>query len=99
MNLMRFPIPSPAAFLAATASAAAEMPVAKTLGVAAIDINEDGRMDLMVANDTPVAYHPPLAVWALLLIGPLALLAASLLAAWPGQRAARLSSAQILRAE
>ena len=53
----------------------------------------------MVANDTPVAYHPPLAVWALLLIGPLALLAASLLAAWPGQRAARLSSAQILRAE
>jgi hypothetical protein len=46
-----------------------------------------------------VAYHPPLAVWALLLTGPLALLAANLLAAWPGQRAARLSSAQILRAE
>ena len=53
----------------------------------------------VVANDTPVAYHPPLAVWALLLIGPLALLTANLLAAWPGQRAARLSSAQILRAE
>jgi hypothetical protein len=47
----------------------------------------------------PVAYHPPLDVWALLLTGPLALLAANLLAAWPGQRAARLSSAQILRAE
>jgi FtsX-like permease family protein len=53
----------------------------------------------VVANGTPVAYHPPLAVWALLLTGPLALLAANLLAAWPGQRAARLSSAQILRAE
>ena len=53
----------------------------------------------VVANDTPVAYHPPLAVWALLLIGPLALLTANLLAAWPGQRAARLSSARILRAE
>jgi FtsX-like permease family len=53
----------------------------------------------VVANDTPVAYHPPLAVWALLLIGPLALLTANLLAAWPGQRAARLPSAQILRAE
>jgi hypothetical protein len=53
----------------------------------------------VVANGTPVAYHPPLAVWALLLIGPLALLAANLLAAWPGQRAARLPSAQILHAE
>jgi hypothetical protein len=33
------------------------------------------------------------------LTGPLALLAANLLPAWPGQRAARLPSAQILRAE
>jgi len=32
------------------------------------------------------------------LIGPLALLAANLLAAWPGRRAARLHSTQILRA-
>jgi len=53
----------------------------------------------LVAQSTPLAYHPPLAVWALVLIGPLALLAANLLAAWPGQRAARLRSAQILRAE
>jgi hypothetical protein len=53
----------------------------------------------LVAVDTPLAYHPPLALWALVLIGPLALLAANLLAAWPGQRAARLRSAQILRAE
>ena len=37
-----------------------------------------------VAGFTPLAYHPPLAVWALLLIGPLALLAANVLAAWPG---------------
>jgi MacB-like periplasmic core domain/FtsX-like permease family len=53
----------------------------------------------LVALNTPLAYHPPLAFWALVLIGPLALLAANLLAAWPGQRAARLRSAQILRAE
>ena len=53
----------------------------------------------VVAQSTPMAYHPPLAVWALVLIGPLALLAANLLAAWPGQRAARLRSAQVLRAE
>jgi FtsX-like permease family len=53
----------------------------------------------LVALDTPLAYHPPLAVWALVLIAPLALLAANLLAAWPGQRAARLRSAQILRTE
>jgi hypothetical protein len=53
----------------------------------------------IVAQSTPMAYHPPLAFWALVLIAPLALLAANLLAAWPGQRAARLRSAQILRAE
>ena len=40
-----------------------------------------------------------LAIGALVLIGPLALLAANLLAVWPGQRAARLRSAQVLRAE
>jgi FtsX-like permease family len=53
----------------------------------------------LVALNTPLAYHPPLALWALVLIGPVALLAANLLAAWPGQHAARLRSAQILRAE
>jgi hypothetical protein len=53
----------------------------------------------LVAQSTPMAYHPPLAFWALVLIGPLALLAANVLAAWPGQRAARLRSAQVLRAE
>jgi FtsX-like permease family len=53
----------------------------------------------VVANFTPVAYHPPLAVWALVLIPPLALVAASLLAAWPAERAARLRPGQILRTE
>ena len=52
-----------------------------------------------VAYSTPLAYHPPLAAWALLLIGPLALLAANLLAAWPGRRAARLRTGQVLRTE
>jgi FtsX-like permease family len=53
----------------------------------------------LVAQSTPLAYHAPLAIWALALIGPLAVLAANMLAAWPGQRAARLRSAQVLRAE
>ena len=51
------------------------------------------------ADIAPLAYQPPLAPWALLLIGPLALLAANLLAAWPARRAARLRTAQILRTE
>jgi ABC-type lipoprotein release transport system permease subunit len=53
----------------------------------------------VAAGVTPLAYHPPLAVWALLLIGPLALLAANALAAWPARRAARLQTGQILRIE
>jgi hypothetical protein len=51
------------------------------------------------ANVTPLAYEPPLALLALLLIPPLALVAAYLLAAWPARRAARLRTAQILRTE
>jgi hypothetical protein len=53
----------------------------------------------VVAGFTPVAYHPPLAVWALLLIGPIALLAANTLAAWPEHRATRLHTGQALRTE
>ncbi len=53
----------------------------------------------VVAGFTPVAYNPPLAVWALLLIGPIALLAANTLAAWPEQQAARLRTGQVLRTE
>ena len=51
------------------------------------------------ADMTPLAYQPPVALWALALIGPLALVAANLLAAWPARRAARLRTARILRAE
>jgi ABC-type antimicrobial peptide transport system permease subunit len=51
------------------------------------------------ANITPLAYNPPWALLALLLIAPLALVAANLLAAWPARRAARLRTAQILRTE
>jgi hypothetical protein len=40
-----------------------------------------------------------LLVLALLLIAPVALVAANLLAAWPARRAARLRAGQILRTE
>jgi ABC-type lipoprotein release transport system permease subunit len=52
-----------------------------------------------VATTTPLDYHPPLAVWALALVVPLALVLANLLAAWPGHRAARLRVGQTLRTE
>jgi hypothetical protein len=52
-----------------------------------------------VAGFTPLAYHPPVALLALLLIAPAALLAANALAAWPQRRAARLHAGQILRSE
>jgi hypothetical protein len=52
-----------------------------------------------VAGFTPLAYHPPVALLALLLIGPAALLAANALAAWPRRRAARLQAGQVLRSE
>jgi hypothetical protein len=53
----------------------------------------------VVADYTPLQYVPPFALWAMVLVVPAALLLANLLAAWPGQRAARLRVAQILRAE
>lgn len=52
-----------------------------------------------VADRTPVDYVPPVAVWALMLIAPLALAAANLLAAWPSHRAATLRVAPVLRSE
>jgi hypothetical protein len=52
-----------------------------------------------VADYTPIEYVSPTALWALALAGPAALVLANLLAAWPGQRAARLRIAHILRAE
>ncbi|HET6186814.1 MAG TPA: FtsX-like permease family protein [Trebonia sp.] len=53
----------------------------------------------LVADFTPLAYYPPLSVWALALIVPVTLLAANLLAIWPGYRAARLRPGRILRGE
>lgn len=53
----------------------------------------------VVAGFTPLAYHPPLAVLALALIGPVTLLVANAQAAWPQHKAARLHVAQILRSE
>ena len=53
----------------------------------------------VVAGFTPMAYHPPLAVWALLLIGPAALLIVNLLAVWPQRRATRQRVSQVLRTE
>ncbi len=53
----------------------------------------------VVAENAPLHYQPPLAVWALLLTVPLALLIANLLAAWPGRLAAKLRVGQTLRAE
>lgn len=52
-----------------------------------------------VAHTTPLYYVPPVAVWVLVLVAPVALLAAALLAAWPSQRAASLRVAQVLRTE
>jgi hypothetical protein len=53
----------------------------------------------VVTGFTPLAYQPPLAVLALLLIGPIALLAANTLAAWPQHHAARLRAGQVLHTE
>jgi FtsX-like permease family len=53
----------------------------------------------VVAQFTPLAYRSPLAVAALLLIAPVTVLTANLLAVWPGHRAARLRTAQVLHTE
>ncbi len=53
----------------------------------------------VVTDYTPIQYVPPMSAWALLLVGPAALVLANALAAWPGHRAARLRIAHILRAE
>ena len=53
----------------------------------------------VVADYTPLQYVSPISLWALLLVGPAALLIANALAAWPGRRAARLRISHILRTE
>lgn len=52
-----------------------------------------------VADNTPVDYVPPVALWLLILIAPVALLVANLLAAWPSHRAASIRVGQVLRTE
>jgi hypothetical protein len=52
-----------------------------------------------VADTTPLFYVPPAAMLAVLLAVPAALLAANVLAAWPGHRAASLRVSRVLRAE
>jgi hypothetical protein len=52
-----------------------------------------------VAETTPLAYVTPIAAWLLVLIAPIALLVANLLAAWPSHRAASLRVGQVLRTE
>jgi hypothetical protein len=53
----------------------------------------------VVADYTPLQYVSPMPMGTLLLLGPAALVAANVLAAWPAQRAARLRIADALRAE
>lgn len=52
-----------------------------------------------VAESTPMLYVAPLGLLAVLLVVPAALVAANLLALWPGRQAARLSPAEVLRTE
>jgi len=53
----------------------------------------------VLADYTPLQYVPPLALLALALIAPVALVVANLLAALPGRRAAGLRIGQVLRTE
>jgi len=53
----------------------------------------------VVAERTPVQYVPPLALLALVLVVPLSVLVANVLAAFPGQRAVRQRIGAVLRAE
>lgn len=52
-----------------------------------------------VAETTPLLYVPPVALLALFVVVPVALVAANALAAWPGHRAASLRVGHVLRTE
>ncbi|UDY37982.1 ABC transporter permease [Dermatobacter hominis] len=52
-----------------------------------------------VAESTPMLYVAPLGLLAVLLVVPVSLLMANLLALWPGRQAARLRPAEVLRTE
>jgi hypothetical protein len=53
----------------------------------------------LIAELTPLVFSPPTALVVLLLVAPVTVLAANLIAAWPGRRAARIRPADLLRAE
>jgi hypothetical protein len=53
----------------------------------------------VVAQEAPLIYVPPLAVGALLLVPPLAIVVSNAVAAWPAHVAARLRPADSLRTE
>ena len=53
----------------------------------------------VVADHTPLVFSPPLAVAALLVVAPVTILLANLIAGYPGWRAARLRPAEQLRHE
>ncbi|GAB1817166.1 ABC transporter permease [Herbidospora sp. RD11066] len=53
----------------------------------------------VVADTMPFFYHPPLALVALLLVGPVTLLAVNLLAVWPARLSTRTRVGHVLRAE
>ena len=52
-----------------------------------------------LAHNFPIVYVPPLALLAVALVLPAAVLVANLLAAWPARSAARIRPAEALRAE
>jgi ABC-type lipoprotein release transport system permease subunit len=52
-----------------------------------------------VADSTPLLYVPPLAVLAVVLAAPAAIVLASVLAALPARQAARVRPAEVLRTE
>lgn len=52
-----------------------------------------------VAETTPLEHIPPVAVWAMVLVPPAALILANLLAAWPSHRAATMRVSHVLRTE
>ena len=53
----------------------------------------------VVAERTPVQYVPPLALFAVLVVVPMSVLVANVLAAYPGRRAVRQRISTVLRAE
>lgn len=74
----------------ATVGLAAGVPLGLLVGV---------RVWRSVAGFTPFEYVTPWAAWALVLVGPVAVAAANLLAALPARRASRATVAHALRAE